>query len=348
MFTSYHRVSDRSYLERFGLDFEHLQPGQRFAHRPGVTISQQDNVMEALESSNAAMVHYDECYAGNTSWKKPLMVSTITLQRLIGLATKTFGRHRRIVVLDNIALTKPVFGGDTLYVESEVIAVQPGDADCGLVSLRSRANNQHGAIVATLDYTLEIWRRDRAPVLPGRAATPVLEPRFASHVQRADGAWLEQTGLFFEDLLPDETFIHAVRRTILAEEATRHALHSGLWAPQYTDIEYARALGQTHLMVPEAWTLTLGAALSTHTFGRVTANLGWTGARFGAQVVPGDVVEARSTVLATRASATRPSEGIVTVRTEVFNQRAEAVVSFERSLLVYKRDAPNPYAASGY
>ena len=348
MFTSYHRISDNVFLERFGLDFEHLQVGQRFAHRPGITVSQQDNQQEALDSSNAAMVHYDECYAAQTSWKRPLMVSTITVQRLIGMASKTFGRLRRIVVLDNIALTNPVFGGDTLYAESEVVSRAPGDASFGLVSLRTRGINQHGEVVATLDYTFEMWRQDRAPVLPGRAATPVLEARFASHVLRPDGVWLEQTGLFFEDLRAGETFVHAVRRTVLAEEAVRHALFASLWAPQYLDMEYARALGQDHLSVPDAWTLTLGAALSTHTFGRVTANLGWTNARFGVPVAPGDIVEARSTLLQTRASAKRPSEGIVTTRTEVLNQRREQVVSFERSLLVYKRDAANPYAGAGY
>jgi len=348
MFTSYHRLADNLYLESFGLDFEHLAAGQRFVHRPGVTVSQQDNAMEALETSNAAMVHYDECYADHTAWKKPLMVSTITLQRLIGSVSKTFGRQRRVIELINIALSKPVFGGDTLYTETEVVAVAPGDADCGLATLRTRALNQRGEVVATLDWILEVFKAGRAPVLPGRSATPVLEPRFASHVQRADGAWLEQVGVFFEDLRAGETFVHAVRRTILPEEVLRHAVHASLWLPQYLDREYAALMGQDHLAVPAAWAVTLGAALSTHTFGRVTANLGWTGAKLGAVVAPGDVLEARSTVLGTRASGSRPSEGIVTVRTTVQNQHAAEVVSFERNLLVYKRDAPNPYAAAGY
>jgi len=348
MFTSYHRLGDNLYLERFGLDFEHLAVGQRFAHRPGVTVTQQDNINEALETANAAMIHYDDAYAAKTAWGKPLMVSTITLQRLIGMASKTFGRHRRIVVLDNIALSKPVFGGDTLYAESEVLGLEPCDADCGLVNLRTRAINQRGEVVATLEYRFEMWRAGRAPVLPGRAATPVLEPRFASHVQRADGAWLEQTGPFFEDLRVDETFVHAVRRTVLAEEAMMHAMHHSLWAPQYLDMEYAQAMGHTSLAVPDAWVVTLGAALSTHTFGRVTANLGWTGARMGERVVPGDILEASSTILGTRSSAKRPAEGIVSVATEVRNQRGAQVLRFERTLLVYKRAGDNPYAAAGY
>lgn len=90
MHTAYYHLGDGLYAERFGLGFEHLSAGQRFVHRPGITFSQQDNVSEALDSINSAMVHYDDCYAGLTDWKRPLMVSTLTLQRLIGMTSKTF------------------------------------------------------------------------------------------------------------------------------------------------------------------------------------------------------------------------------------------------------------------
>ena len=87
-FYAYGLRSDGKFQERFGLDFEDFQPGQRFVHRPGVTLSQQDNVDEALDTMNAAMLHYDDYYAAQTTWKKPLMVSTITLQRAIGMSSR--------------------------------------------------------------------------------------------------------------------------------------------------------------------------------------------------------------------------------------------------------------------
>jgi len=351
MHTSYYRLSENEYQEQFGLDFEHLQVGQRFAHRPGVTVSQQDNVDEALDTANAAMIHYDDKYAAQTSWQKPLMVSTITVQRLVGMVSKTFGRHRRIVAMDSIALSRPVFGGDTLYAESEIITLSAPDADAdriGLVGLRTRGINQRGETVATLDYTFEMWRAGCMPAGTVQNATPAIEPRFASHVLRDDGVWLEQTGLFFEDVRAAETFIHSPRRTVMAEEAVTHAMRSMLWAPQYHDLETARALGHDAPLIPQSWILTLCVALTTRTLGRVTANLGWTKVRFGAQVRAGDTIESRSTILEKRSSSSRPSEGIVTITTEGRNQRGEMVVTFERSLLVYKRDAPNPYAAAGY
>src|SRR5215213_5573503 len=68
MFTAYLRIGENRYLERHGLDFEDFVPGQRFRHRPGVTLSQQDNADEALDTQNGAMLHYDAHYAAATAW----------------------------------------------------------------------------------------------------------------------------------------------------------------------------------------------------------------------------------------------------------------------------------------
>src|SRR6185503_19397005 len=115
MFTAYHRIGEHRYQERYGLDFEDFSPGQRFRHRPGVTLSQQDNVDEALDTLNGAMLHYDAHYAASTAWQRPLMVSTLTLQRLVGMASKTYARRSAITGFDEIVLNGPLFGGDTLY-----------------------------------------------------------------------------------------------------------------------------------------------------------------------------------------------------------------------------------------
>ena len=75
MLTAYHRIAENRYQERHGLDFEDFVPGQRFRHRPGVTLSQQDNADEALDTLNGAMLHYDAHYAAATVWQRPLMVT---------------------------------------------------------------------------------------------------------------------------------------------------------------------------------------------------------------------------------------------------------------------------------
>ncbi len=163
-FSAYALLGDGRYRERHGLAFEDFAPGQRFVHRPGVTLSQQDNVDEALDTMNAAMLHYDAHYAAQTTWKNPLMVSTITLQRAIGLATKTFGQRRAIARFKEIKMTGPLFGGDTIYASSDIIACKDGpDADTGTVEVRTAVSKPDGTEVAALTYDAVIWRRGRGP-----------------------------------------------------------------------------------------------------------------------------------------------------------------------------------------
>ena len=69
-------TGEKRFRERFGLDFEQFAVGQKFQHRPGLTLSQQDSRDECLDTLNAQMLHFDEQFAGHTEWKKCLMVST--------------------------------------------------------------------------------------------------------------------------------------------------------------------------------------------------------------------------------------------------------------------------------
>jgi itaconyl-CoA hydratase len=349
MHYSYYTLGNNLYQERFGLDFEHFAAGQRFVHRPGITLTQQDNVVEALDTLNAAMIHYDDAYASHTSWKKPLMVSTITLKRLVGMGWKTFNRRRRIARFASIAMTAPMFGGDTLYAETEVLATEPVNAQWGRLRLRVEGFNQHGTRVAAVEVEMEVWRAGAGPGPEAQAgaAAPAAarQPRFASHAAREDGGWVEQTGLFFEDLAPEETYIHHLRRSFTAEEAHRMSLQAMEWSPQHHD---ALAESGPGAVLPEALVVGAVTALTTRTLARVTANVAWTDVDLPAAVHAGDTVQARSTIVSTRESASRPSEGLVTVHTEAHNQRGEAVLRCKRTLLVYRRSAPNPYAAAGY
>ena len=347
MFSAYHRQPDGRIRERFGLSWEDFAPGQRFRHRPGLTLTQQDNVDEALDTMNAAMIHYDDHYAEKTAWQRPLMVSTVTLQRVVGMGSKTFGRRRAILGFDEIAMTAPVFGGDTLYSEAEVLATEAGaDPDAGRVQLRLSGRKPDGTEVARIRLTAEIWRRGRGP--DDDAGTAIEEPRFASHRMEADGTLVEQTGLFFEDFVEGETFVHSPRRTFFRDEAVTHAWRSMEWNPAFHDLDWIDRHQGGRYRIPETFVLTAAVTPSTRVFGRVVANLGWTDVRFPVPVHAGDTVEAASTIVGIRASRSRPTEGILTVETCATNQAGEMVVAFRRTLLVYRRDAANPYAEAGY
>ncbi len=346
MFSAFYRIGDNRFQERYGLDFEDFAPGQRFRHRPGITLSQQDNTDEALDTLNAAMVHYDAHYAGATTWKRPLMVSTVTLQKVVGMASKTFGRRRALLGFSEILLTGPLFGGDTLYAESWIQECSDGpDEDAGTVKLLLSALKPDGSAAGRFTCTMSILRRGAGR--DAMAGEPAVEPRFAAYHEDG-GELVEQVGLFFEDCVPGETFIHSPRRSFFLEDSVRHAWRSLELSPQYQDLDWISSHGDGQPVVSETLVISAATALTTRTFGRVVANLGWYDIALPHPVHVGDTIEAESTILEVRESRSRPQEGIVSVATRARNQLGQEVLSYRRNLLVYRRLAETPYAQAGY
>jgi itaconyl-CoA hydratase len=165
-FSSYVQAGEQRYRERFGLDFEDFAVGQVFKHRPGLTISQQDNVEESMDTLNQAMIHFDAHYASKTEFQRPLVVSTLTLQRLIGMTWKTFAKRVRILGWADISMTRPVFGGDTLYAETEIKATQevPGNPTCGQLTVITKGINQDGTMICSMEYDMVVYKRGAAPL----------------------------------------------------------------------------------------------------------------------------------------------------------------------------------------
>lgn len=96
------------------------------------------------------------------------MVSTLTLQYAVGLCWKTFGRRRNILGFSNIRLTAPVFGGDTLYARSCILATDDIAADTasGAVTAEISLEKFDGQKVAEIGCRLAIYRRAMASRLP--------------------------------------------------------------------------------------------------------------------------------------------------------------------------------------
>src|SRR6516225_11369983 len=150
-FYGYVRLGPNRYRERFGLRFEDLRTGLRIHHRPGIDVSQQDNREDAVDLINNAQLHYDSHYAAQTEWKNPLGVSTMTVQRLLGMTSRSWYRRRNLLGIDSIAMTHPVFGGDTLYAVSTVSALESGsDPDVGKVACTIEGINQRNQAVSKI------------------------------------------------------------------------------------------------------------------------------------------------------------------------------------------------------
>jgi itaconyl-CoA hydratase len=170
---------------------------------------------------------------------------------------------------------------------------------------------------------------------------------FYSHRKLADNIYLEVAGIEYEDFAVGQIFEHRPGRTVTVEEDRLHARRSLDLSARRVDAAYNQKVHAGDPIISEALVLSVVTALTTKTFNKVVANLGWKDVRFPTPVRAGDTIYAESEILGKRESQSRPAQGILHLRTRAINQRGEEVCSFERRLLLYKRGV-GPYEAAGY
>jgi len=158
-------VGAQRYRERFGRYFEDFTVGDVYEHRPGRTITQTENTWFTLLTMNQHPIHFDVEYAKHSEFGKPLVASPFTLALIVGMSVSDVSQ-KAIANLGwtDIKLTHPVYPGDTLYAESEVLAKRESKSrpDAGIVSVRTTGKNQDGVVVCTFDRTMLVQRRGHA------------------------------------------------------------------------------------------------------------------------------------------------------------------------------------------
>lgn len=135
-----------------GKYFEDLEPGQVFFHQPGRTVTETDNILFSSLTMNPQPLHLDREFARTTPFGQPLVNSLFTLGLLVGLSVgdTTLGTTIGNLGFEQVEFPKPVFVGDTLYAETEVISRRESRShpEWGIVVLEHRAKNHHGDVVA--------------------------------------------------------------------------------------------------------------------------------------------------------------------------------------------------------
>ncbi|GAC1415401.1 MAG: (R)-specific enoyl-CoA hydratase RipB/Ich [Candidatus Velthaea sp.] len=165
-FSSYERVGERRFRESQGLYYEEFTLGDIFEHRPGRTLTDVDNIWFTLLTMNTQPVHFDAAYAERTEWKKLLMDSTLTVAILTGMSVKTLtGKVVANLGWDTIRLAAPVFAGDTLYAQSEILSKRESKSrpTQGIVTARTIGTNQNGAEVCSFERTFLVHKRGHQP-----------------------------------------------------------------------------------------------------------------------------------------------------------------------------------------
>lgn len=146
-----------------GRFFEDFDVGDVFRSRFGRTISEVDNTWFTALTMNTNQVHFNARFAATTRFEKPLVNSCLTLALVTGLSVPDTSENGTAnLSWTDIKLPHPVFHGDTLFAESEILETRASrsNANVGIVSLRTRGVNQHGTTVIEFRRSFMAYRRD--------------------------------------------------------------------------------------------------------------------------------------------------------------------------------------------
>jgi len=145
-------------------------------------------------------------------------------------------------------------------------------------------------------------------------------------------------GRFFEDFEVGDVYEHPLGRTVTTTDNLWFTLLTHNTAPIHVDHAYAKQTEFGRPLVDSTFTVALVTGQSVSDVSQnVFANLGWDEIRLPAPVFEGDTIYSCSEVLETRESKSRPNVGIVTVETTGYNQEGETVITFKRTIMVYRR-----------
>jgi itaconyl-CoA hydratase len=175
-----------------------------------------------------------------------------------------------------------------------------------------------------------------------------METMLAAYKSIGERRYRETSGLYYEDFDPGDVFEHRPGRTVLDVDNTYFTLLTLNVQELHFDAAYAAKTEWKKPLVDSTFTLALITGMSVRSVSaKVVANLGWDKVKATHPVFAGDTLYAESTVLHKRLSKSRPTQGIVTVSTRGINQDGKEVISFERTMLIYRR-GHSPEDAANY
>ena len=160
-----------------GRFFEDFEVGDIYRCRYGRTVTEADNIQFTLLTNNSNQIHFNNDYGKRTPWGRCLVNSALTLAIVAGMGVADVSENGFALGWDEIQLPNPLFAGDTLYSESEVLEVRtsrsrPGQ---GIVKVETRGYNQAGQLVIRYRRSVMVWTRAAAPSIDIFPVVPVVE-----------------------------------------------------------------------------------------------------------------------------------------------------------------------------
>jgi itaconyl-CoA hydratase len=153
-----------------GRFYEDLEVGDVFRSRLGRTITEADNVWFTCLTLNTNQIHFNVPYAERTQFGRPLVNSAFTLALITGMTVPDTSENAAAnLAWTDINLPRPVFVGDTLWAESEILEKRESRSNpsVGIVSMRSRGINQRREVVIEFKRTFMVYKRDAPEIGDG-------------------------------------------------------------------------------------------------------------------------------------------------------------------------------------
>lgn len=158
-------VGPNRYRESYGRYLEDFKVGDIYEHRPGRTITETDNTWFTLLTMNQHPLHFDQEYAAKSEFGKPLVNSCLTLSIVAGMSVSDVSQ-KTIANLgwDKVKMPAPVFNGDTIYAESEVLAIRESKSrpTQGIVTIKTIGKKADGTEVISFERAMLIPKRGHA------------------------------------------------------------------------------------------------------------------------------------------------------------------------------------------
>ena len=158
-------IGPQRFRESFGRYYEDFQPGDVYEHRPGRTISEADNTWFTLLTMNTHPLHFDAAYAAHSEFGRPLVNSCLTLSIVVGMSVSDVSQKAMgNLGWTDIKLTAPVFVGDTIYAESEVLSKRESAKrpTQGIVTVRTIGRKHDGTVFISFERTVLVPKRGHA------------------------------------------------------------------------------------------------------------------------------------------------------------------------------------------
>lgn len=148
--------------EGSGRTFEDFAVGDIYRHWPGRTISEADNTWFTLLTMNTHPLHFDAEYAAKSEYGRIVVNSCLTLSIVAGMSVRDLSQNAICNLgWTDIRMPAPVFLGDTLYAESEVLAKRESASRpmAGIVTARTTARKADGTVVMSYERTILVPKR---------------------------------------------------------------------------------------------------------------------------------------------------------------------------------------------